>query len=75
MSEKFEDSEEKFAEAHAYTPGLKVKRSMIVDKTRRLPLFGEVFVKETLQRGDFGRHLTIPHHIVNHHHEIGGRAA
>ena len=46
MSEKFEDSEEKFAEAHAYTPGLKVKRSMIVDKTRRLPLFGEVFVKE-----------------------------
>ncbi len=46
MSEKFEDSEEKSVEAHAYTPGLKVKRSMTVDKTRRLPIFGEVFVKE-----------------------------
>jgi biotin carboxyl carrier protein len=46
MSEKFDDSEEKSAEAHAYTPGLKVKRSMTVDKTRRLPIFGEVFVKE-----------------------------
>ncbi len=32
-------------EAHAYTPGLKVKRYSTVDKTRRLPLLGEVFVK------------------------------
>jgi len=32
-------------EAHAYTPGLKVKRYSTVDKTRRLPIFGEVFVK------------------------------
>ncbi len=32
-------------EAHAYTPGLKVKRYAIVYKTRRLPILGEVFVK------------------------------
>ncbi|MCW4050271.1 MAG: hypothetical protein NWE89_11120 [Candidatus Bathyarchaeota archaeon] len=32
-------------EAHAYTPGLKVKRTMTVDKTRRLPIMGEVFLK------------------------------
>ena len=32
-------------EAHAYTPGLKVKRTTTVDKTRRLPILGEVFVK------------------------------
>jgi len=46
MSEKVEDSEKKSAEAHAYTPGLKVKRSMTVNKTRRLPILGKVFVKE-----------------------------
>ena len=45
MSEKFDDSKKKSAEAHAYTPGLKIKRSMTVEKTRRLPIFGEVFVK------------------------------
>jgi len=33
-------------EAHAYTPGLKVKRYTTVDKTRRLPIQGDVFVKE-----------------------------
>jgi biotin carboxyl carrier protein len=33
-------------EAHAYTPGLKVKRYETVEKTRRLPIHGEVFVKE-----------------------------
>ena len=32
-------------EGHAYTPGLKIKRSLIVKKTRRLPMPGEVFVK------------------------------
>jgi hypothetical protein len=32
--------------AFAYTPGLKVKRFTIVNKTRRLPLSGEVLVKE-----------------------------
>jgi len=32
-------------EAHAYTPGLKVKKTTTVDKTRRLPILGEVFVK------------------------------
>ena len=32
-------------EAHAYTPGLKVKKATIVDKMRRLPLLGEVFPK------------------------------
>ena len=46
MSEKVEDSEKKSAEAHAYTPGLKVKRSITVNKTRRLPILGKVFVKE-----------------------------
>ena len=33
-------------EGHAYTPGLKIKRSMIVQKERRLPMPGKVFVKE-----------------------------
>lgn len=32
-------------ETYAYTPGLKVKRNMVVSKTRRLPLPGEVYVK------------------------------
>jgi len=32
-------------EGHAYTPGLKIKKSMMVTKTRRLPMPGEVFVK------------------------------
>ena len=31
-------------EAYAYTPGLKVKQAMTVSKTRRLPIFGEVYV-------------------------------
>ena len=41
------------SEAHAYTPGLKVKRVMTVDKLRRLPLLGEVLVKvgETVEYG------------------------
>ncbi|MFH0849036.1 MAG: hypothetical protein V1857_05995, partial [archaeon] len=38
--------------AHAYTPGLKVKRQTIVTKTRRLPILGEVLVKQ----GDIVRH-------------------
>ena len=33
-------------EAHAYAPGLKVKRSMMVEKLRRLPIPGSVLVKE-----------------------------
>jgi hypothetical protein len=33
-------------EAHAYTPGLKVKKISTVQKLRRLPLLGEVFVTE-----------------------------
>jgi hypothetical protein len=32
-------------EAHAYTPGLKVKKATTVEKMRRLPLLGEVFPK------------------------------
>jgi hypothetical protein len=32
-------------EAHAYTPGLKIKRSLRVRKLRRLPIRGEVLVK------------------------------
>ncbi len=42
-------------EAHAYTPGLKVKKSTIVEKMRRLPLLGEVFVK----KGDKIEHTDI----------------
>jgi hypothetical protein len=41
QNEKFEASE-----AHAYTPGLKVKKSTIVAKQRLLPIPGEVLVKE-----------------------------
>ncbi len=33
-------------EAYAYTPGLKVKEYEVVSKTRRLPLAGEVSVKQ-----------------------------
>ena len=33
-------------EAHAYTPGLKVKRGITVSKTRLLPIAGEVLVKK-----------------------------
>ncbi|MFP3952009.1 MAG: hypothetical protein ACLFVP_07740 [Candidatus Bathyarchaeia archaeon] len=43
---KSEEEEDTSEEAHAYTPGLKVKRVTTVDKLRRLPLLGEVFVKE-----------------------------
>jgi len=32
--------------SQAYTPGLKIKRSCIVEKTRRLPIKGEVLVKQ-----------------------------
>jgi len=39
------DTEENTSgEAHAYTPGLKVKKSTIVQKLRRLPILGEVLV-------------------------------
>lgn len=40
------DSKKTSEEAYAYTPGLKVKNKHIVSKTRRLPLIGEVLVKE-----------------------------
>lgn len=32
-------------EAYAYTPGLKIKRALTVSKTRRLPIFGDVYIK------------------------------
>ena len=38
--------EEGSKEAYAYTPGLKVKQAEIVTKERRLPIHGQVFVKE-----------------------------
>ncbi len=63
MNEKMKDSKEKSVEAHAYTPGLKVKRSMTVNKNRRLPLFGEVFVEE----GDI-----IDHELIVARTEISG---
>ena len=47
--------EKETEEAHAYTPGLKVKKSTTVQKLRRLPLLGEVFVKE----GDTVKHEDI----------------
>ena len=40
------DSEKKPDEAFAYTPGLKVKRSMTVSEERRLPLLGDILVEE-----------------------------
>ena len=51
-----EHNEEKTSEkTNAYTPGLKVKRSEIVQKNRRLPIHGDVEVKE----GDIVKHDTI----------------
>src|SRR4030042_4521771 len=44
-AKKGEGEEKETDEAHAYTPGLKVKKSMTVDKMRRLPILGEVFPK------------------------------
>ena len=38
-------NEKETEEAHAYTPGLKVKEATVASKMRRLPLLGEVFVK------------------------------
>lgn len=40
-----QENEKVSEEAFAYTPGLKVKRVMTVDKTRRLPLLGEILVE------------------------------
>ncbi len=45
MTEEMKPENDTTEEAHAYTPGLKVKRSTLVSKTRRLPILGEVFVK------------------------------
>lgn len=44
-------TEEKLStkEAHAYTPGLKVKRCIEITKTRTLPISGEVLVEEGSQ--------------------------
>jgi biotin carboxyl carrier protein len=43
---KHEKKDEKESgEAHAYTPGLKVKRAMTIEKLRRLPIPGEVLHK------------------------------
>lgn len=49
------DNDKLSEEAHAYTPGLKVKRATTIDKTRRLPIFGKVFVNV----GDAVDHDTI----------------
>jgi len=42
---KITSDAEESSEAHAYTPGLKVKRSMSIEKLRRLPIPGEVIFK------------------------------
>jgi hypothetical protein len=48
MNTMFEKNNEKVSaeEAYAYTPGLKVKRAISIEKTRLLPIPGEVLVKE-----------------------------
>jgi hypothetical protein len=46
MTKEFKPEEDAVEVAHAYTPGLKVKRYTLVSKTRRLPILGEVFVKK-----------------------------
>lgn len=48
MSSMFGDETEKEStkEAYAYTPGLKIKKGIIVSKTRLLPIPGKVLVKE-----------------------------
>lgn len=45
VTDKKVNGENDTEEAHAYTPGLKVKRATTVDKMRRLPLLGEVYPK------------------------------
>lgn len=39
-------SDKNSTQAFAYTPGLKIKTSMLVEKERKLPIQGKVFVKE-----------------------------
>ncbi|MFH0848624.1 MAG: hypothetical protein V1857_03905 [archaeon] len=55
--------------AHAYTPGLKVKRLTVVAKTRRLPIRGEVLVKEgeTVRHDQVVARTSVPGqvHLVN----------
>jgi len=41
-----ETEKESTKEAYAYTPGLKIKKGIIVSKTRLLPIPGKVLVKE-----------------------------
>jgi hypothetical protein len=41
-----QQGEKSSAQAFAYTPGLKIKESMMVEKERRLPILGEVLVKK-----------------------------
>jgi hypothetical protein len=53
--EKTNNEEKETEEAHAYTPGLKVKRVETVQKMRRLPILGEVFPKV----GDRVKHADI----------------
>lgn len=43
---KEESVDQTAEEAHAYTPGLKVKRRMVVERTRRLPIEGEVLIEK-----------------------------
>ena len=43
-NDKKKDDKES-GEAHAYTPGLKVKRALVIEKLRRLPIPGEVLHK------------------------------
>lgn len=45
VTDKKVNGENDTEEAHAYTPGLKVKRATTVDKMRRLPILGEVYPK------------------------------
>ncbi len=41
-----QQGEKSSAQAFAYTPGLKIKETMMVEKERKLPILGEVLVKK-----------------------------
>jgi hypothetical protein len=55
MAAKVEGGDKTSGEAHAYTPGLNVKRNATIVKTRRLPIRGEVIVNV----GDTVEHDTV----------------
>ena len=61
--------------AHVYTPGLKVKKFTMVSKTRRLPLPGEVLVKqdEVVTHNQVVARTAVPGmvHLINVANQLG----